>query len=50
MEIPTRSELRKLKVVELRQKLSKESLPQGGEYQIKFAIRELQANANQNCA
>ena len=48
MEVPTRSELRKLKVVELRQKLSKASLPQGGEYQIKFAIREFQANQNKD--
>ena len=29
--IPTREELKKLKVVNLRQKLSKLSLPQGGE-------------------
>ena len=30
-EIPTREELKKLKVVNLRQRLSKLSLPQGGE-------------------
>lgn len=30
-EIPTRDELKKLKVVNLRQRLSKLSLPQGGE-------------------
>ena len=32
MEVPTRAELRKLKVVELRQRLVKASLPQGGGY------------------
>ena len=30
MEVPSRAELKKLKVVELRQKLSAASLPQGG--------------------
>lgn len=30
MEVPSRTELRKLKVVDLRQKLSTLSLPQGG--------------------
>lgn len=31
MEVPTKAELRKLKVVELRQRLSALALPQGGE-------------------
>ena len=37
-EIPTREELKKLKVVNLRQRLSKLSLPQGGETVTDIAV------------
>ena len=42
MEVPTRAELRKLKVVELRQRLVKASLPQGGEYY--FVMQQFRAS------